>query len=109
MISKSSDANVADWSLELNQRMSSVVWVCRASLAAGTEVGIMADSALVSITLNICLSTIDFAAERTITIDAVMTSLAAVRSRQGNNIVERFVDGNKSVARMDEARVDNAT
>jgi hypothetical protein len=86
--------------------MSAIVGVGRASLAACAEVGIVTDSALVSITLNICLRTI--AAERTITIDAVVACLAAVRSRQSNDVVERLIDGDKSVARMDETGVDNA-
>jgi hypothetical protein len=78
MISKSGDADVADRSLELDQRMSSVVWVRRASLAAGTEVGIMTDSALISVTLNVGLATIVLIAKRAIAVDAVMACLAAI-------------------------------
>jgi hypothetical protein len=109
MISKSSNADIADWSLELDQRVSSVVRVRRAGLAAGTEIGIVADSALVSITLDVCLSTIALIAKRAVTVDTVVASLAAVWSRQGGNVVERLVNGHKSVARVDEAGVDDAT
>ena len=77
MISKSSNADIADRSLELDQRVSSVVWVRRASLATGTEIRIVADSALVSITLDICLSTISLIAKRAVTVDTMMASLAA--------------------------------
>ena len=78
VISKSSNADVADWSLEFDQRMSSVVWVRRAGLAAGTEVGIVADSALISVTLDICRSTITLIAKRAVAVDAVVASFAAV-------------------------------
>jgi hypothetical protein len=108
MITKSSNADIANRGLELDQRMSAVVWIGRASLATGAEVGIVADSALVSITLDICLNTVALAAKRTITIDTVVTSLAAVRSRQSDGIMEGLVDRDKSVTRVDEARVDNA-
>ena len=108
MITQSGNVNIADWGFELDQRMCSVVWIGGASLAIGTEIGIVADSALVSVALNICLSTIALAAERTITIDAVVASLVAVGSRQCNHVVERLVDGDKPVAWMDKAGVDNA-
>lgn len=78
MISKSSNADIADRSLELDQRVSSVVWIRRASLAAGTEIGIVADGALVSITLDVCLSTVALIAKRAITVDTMVASLATI-------------------------------
>ncbi len=54
------------------------MWVRRASLAAGTEVGIMAYSALISVTLDICLTTMALVAKRAITVDAMVACLAAV-------------------------------
>jgi hypothetical protein len=78
MISKGRDADIANWSLELDQRMSTVVRIRRARLAAGTEVGIMADCALVPVTLDVCLSTIALVAQRAITIYAMMACFVAV-------------------------------
>ena len=72
MITKSSDADIADWGLELNQRVSTIVWVGWASLAAGTEIGIVADSALVSVTLDVCLSSHGLSADRTIAVYSVV-------------------------------------
>lgn len=105
MITQSCDADISDGSLELDERMSSVVWVRWTSLTAGTEVGIVADSALISVSLDKGLHSTTRIAERTIAIDAVVASLGSVGSRQNRKIVERFVDGDKSVARVDEASV----
>jgi hypothetical protein len=108
MITDSSDTDIADRSLEFNQGVSLVVWVRWASLAAGTEIGVMADSTLVSITLDIRLSTIGTVAKRSITVDAMVTSLGSIRSRHGCDIVEGFVDGYEAMASMDEASIDVA-
>lgn len=53
MLSQSSDANVADWGPELNERMSLVVLIGRTGFAVGAEVGIVAHSALVAIADNV--------------------------------------------------------
>lgn len=109
MITQSCDADIADWCLEFDERVSSVVWVGRAGFTASTEVGIVADSALVSVSLNIGLNTVARVAKRTITIDAVMTGLADKRSGQRSWIAEGLVDGYESVAGMDEASIGDAS
>lgn len=80
MITQSSDADITDRSLEFDKRMGSVVRVRWAGLAASTEVGIVADSALVTISLDIGLDTIGRVAKWPVTIDAVVTSFVAVRA-----------------------------
>ena len=77
MITNSSDTNIADWVLKLDQRVGSVVLVRRAGLAAGTEVRVVADCTLVSVTLNICRNAMSIVAKRTIAVDAMMASFAA--------------------------------
>jgi hypothetical protein len=82
MIADSSDRHVADGCLELDKRVSLVVRIRRAGLAAGTEIGVVANSALVAVTLDVSLDTIALVAEWSITVDTVVTRLAAIRSRQ---------------------------
>jgi hypothetical protein len=78
MITQSSNTDITDRSLELDERVSSVVWVRRAGFAASAKVGIVADSALVPIALNIRLYTVSWVAKRSVAVDAVVTSLTAV-------------------------------
>ena len=68
----------------------------------------MANSTLVSVTLNVGLNTIALVAKRTITVDAVMTGLASEGSGQRCKIVEGFVDWYKSVAGVDEVGIGDA-
>jgi hypothetical protein len=77
MVTQSSNADIADWGLEFDKRVSAVVAVRWASLAAGTEVGVVADGALVAVTLDIGLHSVVGVAQRTITVDAVVAGLAA--------------------------------
>jgi hypothetical protein len=105
VVSKSGDAYIANWSLELNERVGSVVGVGGASLAARAEVSIVTDGTLVAVALNIALDTICRIAKWSVTVDAVMTSSAAVRSGEHSTIVKRFVDWYKSVTRMNEASI----
>jgi hypothetical protein len=58
--------------------MGLVVWVGGASFAACTEIGVVADSALVAVSLDIRLMTIASVTERSITVDAMMTGLASI-------------------------------
>jgi hypothetical protein len=78
MITQSSNADVADWGLELDQRVSSVVAVGWAGLTVGTEVGVVADGALVAVTLDESLVPVLGVAKGTVTVDAVVAGLAAV-------------------------------
>jgi hypothetical protein len=78
MITESGDADIADGGLELDERMSLVVWVRWDGFTAGTEVGIVANSTLVSVSLNVGLGTIGVVAKRTITVDTVVTSLGGI-------------------------------
>jgi hypothetical protein len=78
MVAQSSNADIADRGLEFDERVGSVVTVGWAGLTAGTEVGVVADCALVAVTLNISLDSVVGVAKRTITVDAVVASLAAV-------------------------------
>jgi hypothetical protein len=69
----------------------------------------MADSALVSVTFDVCLTTIALVAKRAVTVNAVVACLVAVWSSQSGNVIERLVDRDKTMARVNEARVDNTT
>jgi hypothetical protein len=75
--------------------MRVVVPIGRVGLAVGTEVGVMADSTLVSDAFNVGKPILVFA-ERTITEDAVVAIAAAYRLSQ------RLIDGNEAVRRVDE-------
>jgi hypothetical protein len=77
MITQSSNADIADWGLEFDERVGSVVSIRWASLTAGTEVGVVAYGALVAVTLDVGLNSVVRVAERTITVDAVVAGLAA--------------------------------
>lgn len=70
-----------------------VMWV---SLAVGTEIRVVADSALVARTLDIVVLIL---AQWSIAVDADMASLAIARS--GDRLIER----SETVTWMDEARV----
>jgi hypothetical protein len=77
MITQSSNADIADWGLEFDERVGSVVAVRWASLTAGTEVGVVAYGALEAVSLDVGLDSVVGVAERTITVDSVMAGLAA--------------------------------
>jgi hypothetical protein len=78
MIADSGNADITDRCLEFDERVSSVVCVAGTGFAAGTEVGVMADGALVTVSLNVRLNTIAGVAKWSIAVDAVVASLAAV-------------------------------
>ena len=79
MITKSGNTDVANRCLELDEGMRLVVWVGWAGLAASTEVGVMADSTLVTITSDISLHTTAVGvAKRSITEDTGVTGLRTV-------------------------------
>lgn len=69
----------------------------------------MANSTLVSVTLDVGLNTIALVAKRTITIDAVMTGLAGEGSGQRCKIVKGFIDWYESVAGVDEVGIGDAS
>jgi hypothetical protein len=85
--------------------MGLVVGVRWASLAAGAEVGIVAYSTLVSVTLDISLEVVALVAKRTVTVDANVTSLAAIGTRNGRKIVEWLVNRDEAVAWVDEVGI----
>jgi len=110
VVTKSGDTNVADRCLELDEGVSLVVWVRWAGLAATTEVGVMADSALVAITSDVSLHTTAIGgAKRSITEDTGVTGLRGVLTTQGVEVTDRLVEWDKSVAGVNEAGVCNAS
>jgi hypothetical protein len=109
VITQSSDRDVANRSLELDERVRSVVWVRGASLAAGTEVSIVADSALVTVSLDERLSAVARVAKWPVTVYAMVASLVDEGTGQRCMIVKRFIDRHKSVTGVDEAGVGNAS
>jgi hypothetical protein len=78
MITHGSNANIADRCLKLDKWMGFVVLIGWASLAAGTEVRVMTDSAFVTVSLDVGLTSIARIAERSIAIDSMMTGLAGI-------------------------------
>lgn len=108
MLTNGSDADIADGSPELDEGMSLVVLIGWAGLAAGTEIGVMADGTLVSVTNNVCRVSAVQVAERSVTADAVMTRLLAESTRRCGDISNWLIDGHKSVARVNEVSIDDA-
>jgi hypothetical protein len=102
MVACCCDIHTADHSLELDQRVSYVVEVGRASLATGTEVGIVAYSTLVAVSNNIRRLV---AAEWSIAVDTIVASLAKLSS---TGIADWFINGDKAMSGVDEAGIDNA-
>ena len=102
MIARRCDVHTTDHSLEFDERMSFVVEVGRASLTTGTEVGIVAYGTLVAVSNNIRRLV---AAKRSITVDAIVASPAELSS---TGIADWFIDGDKAMAGVDEAGIDNA-
>jgi len=78
MISHCGNRDVTNGGLEFDEGVGLIMRVRGASFAASTEVGIVTNSALVTVSLNIGLSTVALVAKRTITVDAMMTSLADI-------------------------------
>jgi hypothetical protein len=102
MITCRCDVHTADHSLELDERVSFIVEVGRASLATGTEVGIVAYGTLVAVSNNIRRLV---ATERPIAVDSIVASLAKLSS---TGIADWFINGDKAMAGVDEAGIDNA-
>ena len=69
----------------------------------------MADSALVPVALDISLDGITCVAQRTVAVDAMVARPAAVRPRHCRKVIKRLVNGNESVAWMDEASIWHAS
>lgn len=105
MITHSSNTNIADWSLDFDERVSFVVWVGWTGLAIGAEICVMADSTLVAIASNVCCNTTSNSTERAIAVDTMMSDLAVRNALVCGNIRERLIDGDESMARVDEAGV----
>jgi len=78
VITEGGDADIADRSLEFDERVRLVVGIRWAGFAAGTEIGVVADGTLVSVTLNVRLGTLGIIAKRTIAVDTVVTSLGGI-------------------------------
>lgn len=78
--------------LDFDQGMSLVVIIARHSFAVGAEVGVVANSTLVTITSNV--ATILTSAERAI------AENPTVMLSNGGNVWERFVERSKAVATM---------
>jgi hypothetical protein len=102
MIACRCDVYAADHSLELNERMSLIVEVRRASLATGTEIGVVAHGTLVAVADYVRRLV---AAERPVAIDAMVTSLA---ERCSGDFADWFINRDKTMSRMDETGIDDA-
>lgn len=76
--------------------------VGRASLATGTEVGIVAYGTLVAVSNNIRGLV---PAERSITVDPIVASPAELSS---TGIADWFINGDKPMSGVDETGIDNA-
>lgn len=96
MITSSSNAHTANRSLDLDNRVSLIVQIARASLTTGTEIGVMAHSTLKAVTLDIRSLVL---AEWPIAVDASMGLLAS-HDWVGNSIVNR----NEAVILVDIVR-----
>lgn len=103
MVTHSCDVHIANRSLELDKRVSLVVEVRRAGLAARTEVRVVADSTLVTVTNNVCGLV---GAKWSITVDAVVAGLCEMVLKM--DFADWLVDGSKSVTGVDEGGIDNA-
>jgi small basic protein len=106
MITHGCNADIANGGLELDQRMSAVMLVRWAGLAIGTEISVMADCTLVTVASNI-VGLVD--TKRTITVDSVMGRLASKRTKSAGSIVDWLVEGNESMAWMDELGIWHAS
>jgi hypothetical protein len=80
MVTQSSNADIANWGLEFDERMCAIMWVRRAGLAACAEISVFADSTLVTITLDVAWCSIARIAKRSVTVDTAMACLVAVES-----------------------------
>jgi hypothetical protein len=102
MITHRGNANIADRGLELDERVGPVVDIVWASLAAGTEISVVTDSALIAVTADIqrlrCT-------QRSVTVNTVVER--GIR-RRSCVVANRLVDGDEAVAWVDELRVGNA-
>lgn len=102
MIAHGRNANIADRGLELDERVGPVVDIGWASLAAGTEIGVIADSALVTVAADVQRLG---GTQRSITVNTVVERGIGKRTCAVDN---RLVDGNEAVAWVDELCVWNA-
>jgi hypothetical protein len=108
VLASGSDADVADWSLELDKWVSLVVGVGRAGLALGAEVSVVADSALVTITDDVSGRTAARVAQRTVAADADVGRAAPEAHTQDLGRLQMFVDGDEAVIRVDKGRIGHA-
>jgi hypothetical protein len=105
VLAGSSNANVANRRLELDEGMGLVVLVGRASLAVCAEVKVMADRTLVANASDVGGVVLVAGAQGSIAADAHVHRLS---TSIGMNISERLVDGCKAVAGVNKGSVDNA-
>jgi hypothetical protein len=106
MIAQSCNTDVANWGLEFDEGMGAVVGIRGAGLTASTEIGVVADGALVPVSLDIGLGAI--LAKRAVAVNTVVACLATVQSRQSCSVCERLVDWYEAVSRMNEVGIRNA-
>jgi len=102
MLTRGRHTDTTDRGLELDQRMGLVVRVGWARLARSAEVGVMADSALITITSDIGSRA---RAQRTIAAHSVMDSLVSGTEPEVAGTLNRLVQGNEPVAGVDERGV----
>lgn len=102
MVAHRRNANIADRGLELDKRVGPVVDVGWAGLAAGTEISVIADSALIAVAADVQRLR---GTQRPITVNTVVES--GIRNR-ACVVDNRLVDRDEAVAWVDELRIWNA-
>lgn len=105
MLASSSNANMANRCLKLDERMGPVMVIGRASLAVCAEVKVMADRTLVANASDVGGIVLVARAQGSIAANAHVHRLS---TSVGMNIRERLIDGCKAVVGVDKGSVDNA-
>lgn len=93
---------MADRRLELDQRVSLVVFIGRAGFTVGAEVEIVTNGTLVADTTNIGRRSLRGTAQGTVTANAIVNGMCNIRSVE---IGERLVDSSEAMAGVHKVRV----
>lgn len=99
MVAKGGNIAIAHRGLELDHRMRLVVWIGGITLAAGAEIGIVADGTFEAIASDVALTPI-IVAKRSIAIDAVVTRFAMKDTSETGKVTQSLINRHKSMLRM---------
>lgn len=105
VLASSSNANMANRRLELDEGMGLVVLVGRVGLAVCAEVKVVADRTLIANASDVGGIVLVAGAQGSIAANAHVHRLS---TSVGMNISERLIDGRKAVVGVDKGSVDNA-